>query len=1025
MLYLSHQIDCLADFLAENLSSGNGDPFLERWILLPSQINSRWLMGALAQRMPGRALACIKALSWREALLQVSRKQGYPIPNDLDLRLAITEIFEKKDLPPSFAPLMAWLEQQNGSSSRLENLVRLLACRVSEAGFYGLSAEREWQKDLCRMLTEKGPWRFPDQLLDHVRFPESVAEVHCFCIDEMPDKAWDFLLKQGELVSIYHFSPCRMFWDDICSDRERRHLSLKMKKSKEASFDDFEDYLKDTHPLLANWGRIGRQTIRHFEEVERVEAYEDNHSETLLGRVQSDLLSLRTLQEEPCRDVEAGDDSIEIVAAGSSKLRELQILRDRLLNYFKRSKADPADVLVLAPDIKLYEPLIHFVFGDDLPLHIAPVAQLPSNAFAQGLLQFLELAEGRWDADRVLELLENRSFMAKQGLKGEDLDQYRVWMRDAKVRGGWNGKKGNWTDGFKRMALGLAFLLPKDAGLQIRNLDWGQADKLDQFLQQIQRIRERAAEFRSDEKRTLERWSTLLHQTAQELFKPQDGEEALLHNFLKKLLSAAEHFPQERFSFAILKSIFFDSCQDAATTHQAHLWQAVQFGSLQLGSIRPAKAIFLLGMDSETFPRKRPSSSFDWPSSISEKPDVDRYLLLQAIFAAKELLSMSYCHISADDGKVVEMAHPLQELLQILDLFYPLPVGKRSEALTISHPSLPFDRRYFDPQSNVRSYSQEAYRAVSTASDVKQFYFWPQVENSDQEKRVQFDLKNLLECAKNPWKYFLTKTLGIYLQEESLFSEMRTEDFDLPVYTRRELLLLSLQEPLEKVLSRHAHQLPPGVFGEGERAKLEEKSRKWKSHLSKWKIRPDEVTSIRFSSHCLEQRTLESGWIEAPPVRVRLKCGLEIEIVGELTGVTPSGLLLENSDPKLVRALRHWPAFLIYLIHSEQNRAALYSLDKGDAPAWELDASSALSRWMEYVFYAEKSPSPLIKPWCELFLQKGFEEWSQKVETSLLEEEKDRWIRWVVARAAPLPLERIWKEWAPLTRETFAELLEP
>jgi exodeoxyribonuclease V gamma subunit len=1024
MLYLSQRIDCLADFLADRLVSRKADPFLEKWILLPSQINKQWLMGALAERMDGRALACVKALSWRDALLQISRKFGHPIPNDLDLRLAITGIFERKSLPPSFAPLTDWLDQQKGSSTRLEKLVRLLACRVSEAGFYGLAAEKGWQKDLCRMLSEEGPWRFPDQLLRDARFPASVAEVHCFCIDEMPGSAWDFLLRQGDLVSIYQFSPCQMFWEDIYSDRERRRLSLKMQKTKSVSFEEFEVYLKDTHPLLANWGRIGRQTLRRLENLERVEAYEDAQRETLLSMVQSDLLSLRTLKEEPCRRLAAVDDSIQIIAAGSSKLRELQILRDQLLSYFERTQADPSEVLVLAPDIKLYESLIHFVFGADLPLRIAPVAQLSSNAFAQGFLLFLELAEGRWDADRVLELFENRSFMTKQGLKGEDLDQYRGWMRDAKVRGGWDGKKGNWADGLKRMVLGLAFLLPKEAGLQIRNLDWGQADKLEQFLQLIQQVRERTSEFRSSEKRTLESWSDLLNQAARAFFKPQDGEDALMHKFLSKLLSAATHFPQERFSFSILKSLFQDSCQDEASTYQAHLWQSVQFASLQPGSIRPAKAIFLLGMDSETFPRKKSVSSFDWPSTMPEKPEIDRYLLLQTIFAAEEQLSISYCHISGDDGKVVEMALPLQEFLQMLDLFYPIESGKTSDALVVAHPALPFDRRYFDPKSRVHSFSQQAYQAIVKLPDVKPFYFWPHVAIPNLEKRVQFDLKNLLDCAKNPWKYFLTKKLGIYLQEESLFSEMRTKDFDLPVYTRRELLLMSLKKPIEVILAKHAHQLPPGVFGDGERAKLEEKSKKWKSHLEKWTIRPDEVVSIRFSPHCTSERILESGWIEAPPVRVRLSEDREIEIVGELTGVAPSGLLLENSDAKATRALRHWPVFLVYLLHSKQSRAALYSLDKGEGPIWELDASSALRRWLEYAFRAEESLSPLIKPWGETFLQKNFEEWSKKVRSSPLEDEQDRWLRWVTKRAAPLPLERIWEEWSSFTRETFAELLE-
>lgn len=947
-------------------------------------------MASLAKRMEGRALIGIEVLSWRAALMRLMPQA----PGEFELRLAIAEILERDEKPASFAPLVDWLD---GKAERMPRLARILSRLLSEAGFYGLESKKEWQQDLIRML---GYRHFSDQMLEESLLPD---EVHLFCIDEMPKKAWNFFIGQKENVSIYHFSPCRMYWDDLYTDRERRNFARKWRNA--SNFEEFESYLKETHPLLANWGKVGRETIRLFDELESQEAYESEHGEkTLLYRLRQDLLDLETTGSVHVNPL---DISMEIVAAGSSKLREVQILRDRLLSYFKKTNADPADVLVLAPDIKTYASLIQFVFGEEMPQRIAPIEGLASNHFAQGLLLFFELAGGRWDADQVLELFENRAFREKQSISAEDLELFRGWMQGARVRGGWDKKQGNWVDGLRRMLLGLAILLPGD---EIRNLNLGQAERLDRFFQLVQRLQKLSEPFQSSLKRTLNEWATLLNELARSLFLPQEREQELLSSYLRKIYSAGEMFSESVFSWQLLRSLFVDACRSDADSYQAHLWQAVQFSSLQPGSIRPARAIFLLGMDGENFPRKQAAGSFDWECPSPEPGDVDRYLLLQALFAAKEQFSISYCHISPEDGKTVEMALPIQELLQTVDLFYSFKVP--SEV----YPALPFDRKAFEPKSRTPSYSLADYRAALQAPEAKPAPFWPRAEVDS--RRRQLDLLDLAACAKNPWKYFLQKTMGIYLQKDPLFSELRSRDFELPVYVKRELLFASLDRPISELLKEKAHLLPPGAIGEGTRAQLEVTSREWQESMRKWGIDPKEIHSIRFSPRCKATRTLKEGWIEAPALQI----DSDVEIIGDLKAVAPSGLLLESSGSKLSLALRHWPLLHVYLLHSGQKSGRLYSLHTGSSSLFEIDPFSALRRWIDYFFRAEKSLSPLIQPWAESFLRADFSDWSQKAH-ELLSREEDRWIRWVASRAAPCPLESIWEEWSAFSRETFAELI--
>src|SRR5262249_39692637 len=91
---------------------------------------------------------------------------------------------------------------------------------------------------------------------------------------------------------------------------------------------------------------------------------------------------------------------------------------------------------------------------------------------------------------------------------------------------------------------------------------------------------------------------------------------------------------------------------------------AVRCASLEKGNVFPARVIFLIGMDEESFPR----TTLAMRSSTEKLPQAvwDRYLFLQALFAAKETLVISYGDRSPEDGKVREPSLVVSELLGYL-----------------------------------------------------------------------------------------------------------------------------------------------------------------------------------------------------------------------------------------------------------------------------------------------------------------------------------------------------------------------
>lgn len=1027
---MSHRCERLIDFLAERLTMAHA-PLSERWILLPSLINKQWLMVELVKRLPGHAIAGVQFLGWREAMLRSCSGSAH-IPDRLEIELRLAKIF-LNEVPPdakeALEPVISWL--RGGRSARISErslnaLVRSLSRQISDAGFYGVEMAAPWQRKLYEMLMADGSWSLPVQVMESASLPPQVCQVHLFCTDEMPAIGWDFLISQSQELSAYLFSPCCMYWEDTVSNSERRFLTkrLRLEGFTSSSLEAFEGYLRDTHPLLANWGRLGRETLQRLEQksLQVVEAYDEREEEpeslSLLQILQQDILFLRSANEIPY-ERKADDSSIQIVAAGSSRLREVQILKDNILRFLEKTKTSMADILVLAPDIRLYESIIQFVFGADLPVRIAPVAVLPQNPYLQALQLFFSLSDRRWEVDAVLDLFENPSFQAKHRLTPEDLHWFRLWLKEAKVRGKLQSQRGSWHQGLHCMLSGLVYLLPDEEPLpRIQSIDWGQAERLSLFIRLMDQLQKQALALQR-KNHTLEEWVGLLTGCASELFEPNDGEDELWGAFLRKLSKASSYFSSDLFAFALIRSVFEEDCQSATTTYQPLFIEAVHFSSLQPGAVRSARAIFLLGLDSEAFPRKEISSTLNWECKKPFDADRDHYLLLQALFSAQELFCVSYCHLSAHDGKTVEAALPVQELLQVIDAYYPL---KAPSSLVAVHPTQPFDMSYFQKQSPLRSYSMEAYRAAS-APPVVPSLFWPNAPLANRKKEViEYDLSSFALLARNPWKYFLQRRMGIYLKEENLFSELRQDDLTLAPYQEQKLLKLTLHDSVEEVLSRHAHVLPAGAFGEWSKAQIQKKAAEWKAYLQKWGISEQAIFSICFTKECRSQRQIAPNRIEAPPIVISFEDGeQEVEIVGEVDLASESGLLTVD-EPNLFGFLRHWPAFLAYLTLFPSS-PSIYSLKKGSCKTWNgIDPKSALSRWVQYALRAQDSLSPLISPWADAFLNQSFEEWREEAQKTLLKEE-DMTIRWVLERSQPLPCERIWQEWRAFLKQSFSELI--
>ena len=167
------------------------------------------------------------------------------------------------------------------------------------------------------------------------------------------------------------------------------------------------------------------------------------------------------------------DDSVQVHSC-HSPLRELEVLYDHLLDWFERDpELAPRDILVMIPEIELYAPYIQAVFGSPeqeafrIPFSIADGTARTQSHLVETFLSFLQMADSRLGASRVLTLLESAPVRRKFGLAEEDLELVRHWVEEVRIRWGRDQQQraglglpawseNTWRHGLERLLVGYA-----------------------------------------------------------------------------------------------------------------------------------------------------------------------------------------------------------------------------------------------------------------------------------------------------------------------------------------------------------------------------------------------------------------------------------------------------------------------------------------------------------------------------------------------------------------------------------------
>ncbi len=561
-----------------------------------------------------------------------------------------------------------------------------------EEAAHNASGDEAWQALLWRDVQrddDEAPAETP------VEIPERLL---VFYVAEMPPIYLEHLFQvaASRPVHLFLLRPSREYVGGEPTPKQRARLNLAPPDPDAAN------------PLLVSLGR----SSSHFTELlletderlgplvqEASECFPEPAADTLLGKLQSDILTA-TKGGRDVTEIAEDDDSI-VIHSCHSPMREVEVLYDQLLALFQRDPAlRPRDVLVMAPEIEKYSPLIHAVFAypekpeRKIPYSISDRHPRSASTAIDAFLKLLELATSRCTAPEVYGLICSEIVAQRFRFSEADLALIHTWIKDTGICWGMDAahrqKLGlpavhtnTWRFGLDRLLLGYALrgrnrilfeeILPYD------EVEGDRTELLGRFVSAIEAVFEFVTALQTP--RPLPEWASVLRQGIDDLLQSDDEEQVRDLRFLRKTVSrfeTVESGPGQPVDVSVVRHHLEHTLQ-TMEQRGGFLTGGVTFCALKPGRSIPARVICLLGLNDNVFPRRPNRAQFDlmadWrPGDPSPRED-DRQAFLETICAAGEQLQISYLGRSMADNEMIPPSVVLGELCDYLQQAFAFPGG--------------------------------------------------------------------------------------------------------------------------------------------------------------------------------------------------------------------------------------------------------------------------------------------------------------------------------------------------------------
>lgn len=782
ILHSSNKTENLLEHLAAVIETRPlSSPFAKEVFLIQSQGMERWLSQQLASRLgvwgnyeflfPGRFFSTLAqridsrlndeafdrhVLHWRfEALLRELDNEIFaPLNNYLtgdtvalkryQLALQLALIFDQYQIMrPDM--LAAWQQGETLYDTQTERWQSALWQRITENA--GMKHRGSLWLEVIERFNSASPGQFSAVL------PERIS---IFGVNTMPPLFLGFLqgLANHAQVHLYLLNPAQAFWADLVTKRQRI---------------DQED--AGGHPLLSALGQQGREFQEMLLEQAQFEleldSFEQDETRTVLRKLQNDILNNDSESTPLTRD-----GSIAIHAC-HSRMREVEVLKNQLLAALESDpELELRDIVVMAPDIELYEPFIAAVF-DDIQHAVADRSLRLSNHALDAFIIFLKLSQSRFGWRAVLDLLEKPSVYPGFGLSETDLELIKHWVRDTQVRWGKSAEhkrelglpeldENTWQASLDRLLMGYAVGTDDDfvdGVLPYIDIEGSSALALG-GLNDFMQLLFRAGNDLSTAK-PLKAWGEKLYYYADQLLPEADAvERQQLNELLAELTERLPEIHDAPIEWQVVCAWLEGRLEEHKSSNGFLRGQLTFCSMLPMRSI-PFKVIALLGMNDGEFPKVDRNPTFDLLAANFRKGDRsrradDRYQFLEILLSARQQLIVTYIGRSISHNETIPPSVVVSELLAVLRDHYGLDNG------VTYHPLQAFSPRYFMPESALFSYSEADCQAAAALVKPKpEPAPWWLGSLEDETDQTIVEISELFAFYRHPQKYFMQRRLDV------------------------------------------------------------------------------------------------------------------------------------------------------------------------------------------------------------------------------------------------------------------------
>ena len=566
--------------------------------------------------------------------------------------------------------------------------------------------------------------------------------IFVFGLSSLPPQWLPIMSALGECCDIHFLvqNPCQYYWGDVVTESQQLKLEQSLVASG-VSVETAADTFLESNPLLASWGKLGRDYISLLLQNESMKEipvslyedygdHEDKEMPSALSCLQTDILKLQAKQYT----VDRNDNSIRY-ACNYSHLREVEALQDYLFNLLNESPdIAPRDVIVMMPDVQDFASLIDAVFSRPaydqhgqaqyLSYGISDQLIALDQPMIDVLSGVLQLSKNRISATEVLDWLDIEAIRERFSIEEHELPQIHEWVEGLSIRWGLSethrgqhlgikgsGEGNTWSSGFRRLLAGYVYgvsdVVDSPGGGTFAQTQFGQdsqelAGKLMRFLDVIDQT-----VTHQNGRHSVQKWLKVVTSIWQSWFDSDFLSDEIIRLMDEAIEGVLEQVSATAFDdeigFGVIGTVLSASFEKVRVS-QRFLAGRINFCTLMPMRSIPFKVVCMLGMNEGQYPRPEQKHSFDL-LNISEarvgdrnRREDDRYLFLEAICSARQCLYLSYCGNNISDNSERFPSLLVSELRDYCSKFFQLDDSTQDvlEFWTHKHRLQPFHLSYFD-----------------------------------------------------------------------------------------------------------------------------------------------------------------------------------------------------------------------------------------------------------------------------------------------------------------------------------------